>query len=320
MHLKKSILLLLLCSSIYSHAAFVQHDGKWSDSRYIPTLTLTEHYDVGYRNFQDNQWYEALRNFLTILIHFPDSPFQADAIFYSGVCYYFLEEYDLANVQFDRYIRMGTTPKHFESAFEFKFHIAERFANKGTMKHPMGLQIFPKIAFATKGDALKIYDEVIAALPSHELAIKALFGKGNLHMKQGEDKESIDVFQTLARRFPKHTLAADSYLLISEIYLNQSEMEAQDPDVCSLAQINLRKFQSHFPGDERIAQSEENLHIMKGYFAASLFKTGRYYERKKKPKASVIYYREAVNRFPKTEHAQKSEERLKVLEKALAKA
>ncbi|NGX53944.1 MAG: Outer membrane protein assembly factor BamD [Chlamydiae bacterium] len=319
MHLKK-LIVLLLCLSTYSHAAFVQYDGKWSDSRYVPTLTLTEHYDVGYRHFQDHEWYEALRNFLTILIHFPDSPFQADAIFYSGVSYYFLEEYDLANVQFDRYIRTGGTPKHFEQAFEFKFNIAERFANKATMKHPMGLQIFPKIAFATKGDALKVYDEVIAALPSHELAIKALFGKGKLHMKRAEDKESIEVFQTLARRFPKHTLAADSYLLISEVYLKKSEIESQDPDVCSLAQINLRKFQSHFPGDERIAQAEENLHTMKGHFAASLFNTGRYYERKKKPKASAIYYREAMNRFPKTVHAQKSEQRLKALEKVLAKA
>ena len=229
-----------------------------------------------------------------------------------------MEEYDLANRQFDRYLKTGSSLTHLETTFEFKLHIADRYATKCTRKYPMGLPVFPKIVFVNKDDALSLYDEIVAALPSHELAVKALFGKGNLFMRRHEYKECIDVFQALARRFPKHSLAAESYLLISEVYLEKSLLESQNPDICSLAQINLRKFKEHFPGDERSAQAEENLRKMEKLFAGSLYDTGRYYERKKKPKASLIYYQEAIKRFPKTDYAKKCAARMKNLEPAVA--
>lgn len=291
--------------------ALVQVEGKWSDSKYAPTLTLAEHYDLGCKLLLENNWEEALRNFLIITTHFPSSPYYADSVFNSGVCYYHQAAFDLANRQFSKYLNLGGNLKHFEKVFEFKYYIAEYYS-KGSKKHMFGIKQLPRVVPA-KGDALVLYDEVIASLPNKEITVKSLYGKGNLLRAKKQYKESIEAFQTLTRRFPKHSLAADSFLVISEIYLEQSRIESQNPDLLALAQINLNRFQKGFPGDERIAQGETNLTKMKEAFAGSLYDTGRFYEKKKKPLASRIYYNEAIKRYPETAAAVKSRHRLAIL-------
>lgn len=295
----------------FSHkiqAGIVQINGKWSDTKYAPTLSIPEHYDLGNQLLLDNQWEEALKNFLIIAIHFPESPFYADSLYQSGVCYFYLSDFDLANRQFSKYLNLGGNLKHFEKVFEFKYQIAQSYM-QGSKKHLFGFQRFPRMMPA-RGEALSLYDEIIASLPTRDIAAEAMYGKACLLKKRKEYRESIETLQMLTRRFPKHSMAADAFLLISYIYLEQSQVEAQNPDLFSLAQINLNRFEKSFPGDERIAQGENNLIEMKEVFSKSLFDTGRFYERKKKMGASRIYYQEAIKRYPQTKSADKSQSRL----------
>lgn len=287
----------------YSHVS-----GKWSPEAYVPMYSVQEHYDLGYQEMNKQHWDEALRNFMIISYHFPDSPFYPDALFYSGVCYYYKFECDLANKQFNRYLAQTGKLKHFEKVFEYKLEIANTFS-QGSKKHLFGFEKLPKWAPA-KTDAVTIYDEIIAALPGQEIAAQALYNKANLLKAKKEYRESIESLQTLSRRFPKHSLAADSYLRISEIYLEQSRRESQNPDLIALAQVNLQRFTKSFPSDEQVASAKANLLAMQEVYAQSLYDTGRFYERKKKPNASSIYYEDTIRRYPGTQAAAKSEQRL----------
>lgn len=318
--------LLLIVASLFvpfnGFGAYVKVNGKWSPEEYAPTITVQEHYDLGYQLLYKDQWYEALNHFLVIAYHFEESPFFADALFYSGVCYFHLGDYDLSNKQLSKYLLLSGKLKHFEMAFDYKFQIAEHFRN-GRKKHMFGLKKWPKWSPA-KGDAMKIYDEIVAALPGKEIAAQSYYSKGDLLRKRRQFRESIEAFQTITRRFPKHSLAADSYLKIAEVYLDQSRVESQNPDLIALAQVNLQRYRKSFPSDERIEEAKKYSVAMKEVYSRSLYDTGRFYERKKKPNASAIYYRDALQKYPDTESAQKSRDRLKGLglesERALAKA
>lgn len=287
----------------YSHVS-----GKWSPEQYAPTQSMQEHYDQGYQQLYAQEWDEALTHFMVVVYHYPESPFYSDALFYTGVCYYFKSELDLANKQFNKYLALGGKLKHFEKVFEFKLQIAGFYA-QGKKKHMFGIAKLPKWAPA-KSDAVELYDEIIAALPAQDLAATALYKKADLLSTRKEYRESIEALQTLARRFPKHTLAAESYLRISEIYLEQSRRESQNPDLIALAQVNIQRFGKSFPSDERVLQAHDTLIAMQEVYAQSLYDTGRFYERKKKPHASAIYYHDAILRYPETQAAAKCGERL----------
>jgi len=304
--------LLLFIFCIFSHlemcAAITQVNGKWVKVKYAPSLSAPDHYDKGFRLFNENNWEDALTQFTIINLHFQETAFYPDALFYSGVCYYFKGEFDLANKQFDQYLLLSGKLKHFEKVFEFKYHIAEAFRS-GRKKHPFGIAAIPKVAPA-KSNALALYEEINVALPASELAASALMGKGELLRSRRAYKESIEAFQTLTKRFPKHSLAAESFIKLSEVYVEQSREEPQNPDYLSLALLNIQRFQKSFPSEERIALAEANFKLMQEIYAESLYETGRFYEKKRKRGASAIYYRDTLTQYPRTEAAQKSQERL----------
>ena len=166
---------------------------------------------------------------------------------------------------------------------------------------------------SAKDLAVEIYDEVIATLPRHELASEALYRKGKLHYELEDFKASIEAYQTLIRRFPKHTRAPDSYVGIAHVYLKQCEVEFKDPDFLDLARLNVKKFREDFPAEDRLESAQTMLLDMEERYAADLYETGQFFERTKKPKAAALYYHNIKSRYPDTKAAQNSEKRLQKL-------
>jgi outer membrane protein assembly factor BamD (BamD/ComL family) len=167
-----------------------------------------------------------------------------------------------------------------------------------------------------KDEAVKIYDEVINALPNDDLAAKSLFGKGKILLGDDEFTSSIETYQTLIRRFPRHPLAPDAYVEITRVYLIESQEKYPDADYLDLATINIKKFRQDFPTDDRLEIAETLLAQMQEVYAESFYEIAQFYERTKKPHASILYYSKIVKAFPNTKTAELSKKRLKVLRPA----
>jgi outer membrane protein assembly factor BamD (BamD/ComL family) len=293
-------------------AAYLLDKGKLVDREEAATLSVQEHYSAAINAYQKKKWNELVKQAIIVTKNFESSPFAQEALFYLAVGYFHQEEYDLANEKFSAYLKKQTTPKHFEEAIEYKFAIAEKF-QKGAKKHILGWKTMPKWIPARE-EALEIFDEVIMALPHHELGAKALFGKARLLFKDEDYKASIETYQALIRRFPKHELSVQSYLGIGEVYLAQCQNQYPDPDFLDLAEINLRKFRQDFPQNEQITQAEKTFMNMQGIYAANLYETAQFFERTKKPHAAIIYYTKVSVNYPHTEYAVLSQKRLKSLQ------
>lgn len=292
-------------------AAFTLKDGKVVDAEAAPTMPVQDHFNAGAQAMQNDNWAEAARQFRIVSFNFPKSEFYSDALFYQGVAEFYLDELDASNEALTAYLKSKNNPKFFQEAIEYKFHIAEKY-NLGYKRRFFGTKKLPKWA-SGKAHAVQIYDEVIAALPCHDLAAKALYSKGCLQWSEKQYRQGVDAFQMLIKRFPKHELAPESYVAISKIFVEQSSTEFQNPDVLAFAQINLRKFKNDFPREERVAEVESDLLNIKEYFAKGLYDTGQFYERTGKPRAAVIYYQNAIQQFPETEIAKQCLDRLETL-------
>lgn len=315
---KLGYLLVAVCHLIFLSsslsAAIVFQDGKIMDADLQATLPVQDHFRMGMTAFNNQNWEEASKQFRIITTNFPKSSFGIDARYYLGVSEFNLGEFDIANVEFSEYLKVQNNPRFFEQSIEYKFKIAEAMKN-GERKHLFGYKSMPKVMSGQKM-ARETYDEVIASLPCHQIAAKALYSKGHLLWDMHEYRESIECFQLLIRRFPKSELAPESYLAITEVYLEQSEYEFQNPDLLALAQINLRRFKQDFPREERLEIAEQNVAAVKEIYARGLYDTGQFYERKKKPQASVLYYKNAISQFPDTHVAEECKRRLQILQQS----
>ena len=298
--------------STSGEAAYVFKNGQFVNAEESPTLSVEEHYRLGMKAMEAGDWYESCHQFFIVSSHFPASEFYSDSLYFQGVSYYYQEEYDFANDALNAYLKCQNNPKHFEEAIGYKFVIAEKFKG-GARRRFLGTKKLPKWA-PGRSMAGTIYDEVICSLPCHEYAARALFAKGELCREDQEYREAVESLQTLIRRFPKHELTPESYLVINDIYLEQSELEFQNPDLLALAQINLKRFKLDFPRDERVGIAEAKVSMIREVYARGLFETGQFYERTCRPTASIIYYMKAIRQFPETDIAKICRNRLMTLQ------
>ena len=302
-----------MLTSAPTQAAYTIKDGKLIQTHELATMSVQDHYSAALEALEQSHWEDLVLQSNILIKNFPESPFASIAQYYLGVGFYHLGELEMANKQLSLYLKKQSAQKFFEEAIKYKFAIADKFQN-GERKHLLGLESMPKWMPAAE-EAIEIYDEVISALPHHELAVQSLFGKGGILAAQEDYKLSVETYQALIRKFNKHPLACESYIGIGKVYLTECKNEYPDPDFLDLAEINFKKFCGDFPNEPRIIQAENMLIEMREIYADSLYETARFYERTKKPHASAIYYNKILAKYPKTKTANSSEERLAYLEK-----
>ncbi len=261
--------------------------------------------------YKHEQWNDVVAHKDITLKEFPNSPFISDIYYFTGVAYFNSRDYDLANYYFSMFLQKHPTPKYFEDAIVYKFRIAEQF-ELGAKRHIMGSKSLPMWSSAYE-DALSIYDDVIATIPSHDVAAKALFNKARMLAKDEKYKESIDHLRILIKRFPKHLLTPESYLAIAKVYLDEVRKDFVSIDFLDLASINLKQFKSYFPLDSRVEEVAELYKIMQDYYAKDLWWSAVYYDKKNKSKSAIVYYQAIVNKYPQSKYADDAAKRLSII-------
>ncbi|MBM3200962.1 MAG: outer membrane protein assembly factor BamD [Chlamydiae bacterium] len=271
----------------------------------------------GYNNvmkaYQQGNWNVLLNQCKSFSKEYPSSDFIGDISYYEGLAYFHLGDYDLANQKISAYLENYASEKFFEEAFAYKYEIAQKF-EAGEKLHIFGYKRMPKWGFSDE-ETYAIYDEIIKTLPRHELAAKSLYRKGSLLFKGKDYKESVEVFQTLIRRFPKHPLTPDAYVEIAKVYLQQFKTNFADTDLIDLSEINLRNFYQAFPQDRRISEVQDILLSLRNRYAEEIWETADFFKRTKKTRAAVIYYKKLLATFPESEFARQIPDELSKMKK-----
>lgn len=307
---------LIVSTTLFSSSGDVKKQPKKSSLKVEPAMKSKSAYDYYHlilTCYQEQNWKGVLQYAKALLANYEDSPFNAEACYYKGVAFFHLADYDMANVSLGQYLKCETTPKYFEEALEYKYKIGEKFY-EGARKHILGLEKLPKVVPA-KDEALEIFEQIITTLPRHDLTARSLYKKGAVLTDFEDYKPSVEAFQVLIRRFPKHFLAPQAFLGIQKVYLKQAQLEFPDPDVLELAYINIQRFKESFPTDQRIEEAKKMLSLMQDCFAKELFETASFYERTKKYEAALLYHGSVIAQYPESSYATRSQKQMQILSK-----
>lgn len=223
--------------------------------------------------------------------------FAKEALFHLAAAHVQLDQETQALECLDQYL-LQSHPRHFEEALELKLVIAERFA-QGRWKPLFGVPSLPRMVPADE-DALKILDEVLAAIPSHPLAARALLHKGKLLTMAHDTRGATEAFQQVVRKFPRDALAQEAFVQLARMYGELSHTHFHDANLLDLAEINLAKFERAFPGTERLEEAREQLRGMKERYAAGYLETAAFYRRVSRPGAAAFYCACVLRQYPET--------------------
>lgn len=269
-------------------------------------------YDAGIKEFEEGNWEKVIETFTLVRTHFGKDPKADEALYFLGIASLKLGDAEAGEKYLSRYLKKSQQPKYLEEVQYGRLEIAKLY-RKGSRLHLFGWKFMPKW-LSGKTEAVRILDEISLTMPYTDLAAKSFYELGKLLVTLKDYKGASESFTTVAKRFPDSELAIKSYMKISDLYLEQSEKEYQNPDLLQLAEINLVRFKTAYPGDGALAKAEENIEQMKENYSQGLYDTGQFYERKDKPKASAIYYLQSLGKFPTTNAAKLSKGRLILLQ------
>ena len=286
---------LLLFSPMYSYQV-------------TPNQTAYEFFTLANHAFEKSEWIEVIKYSKIIIQKFPNTSFTKDALYYLGVSYFNLKDYDISNKYFTRYLKDDFNPKYFEEIMHYKYSIAHFFKN-GAKKRMFEWKKGPKLATALE-DAIVIFDEIIASMPNHEIAIRSIFAKAELHFDQNDFKDAIGAFESLVEKYEKHELAIESFIQIQKVYLKQTTYRKQDPNVLEFAKLNIEKFKEmHSREEEKTKILEDMLLEMKEKYAQGFLEIAEFYEKSKKSDAAILYYSKILESFSETESAKVAKSR-----------
>jgi TolA-binding protein len=299
----------VVCSPL--SGAYLFKDGQFIDAKNLATESIEAHFQRGLDALKLRKWNDACDQFHIVIASFEEASLAQEARYYLGVALYELGEFDLANDSLNEYLKKNNSPSHLEDVHRYKLSIAQKLA-EGARRHPFGMQSLPRI-MSGEELAVTIFDEVAAALPHHDLAAIALLGRATIQHNQELYLQAVETYQTVIRRFPESAFALKAFLGVTTSYEAALKREPQNVDVLALAEINYKEFCRVFPQAEEVKTVEMSVTKMQEIYSDALYQTGLLYERMSQPKSAVVYYSLAASKFPASEAAQRSRERMKEL-------
>lgn len=301
-------ILAIVCFSTTLHSWVEWRNGGWAFTSENAKYDAEVHFNTACEAFNCGNWAEAAVHFRVITCNYADTDMGPIAAFYLGISEFNMCEYELANNALNCYLKYRKDSTHFFEAIQYKFAIAD-FYKDGGKRRLFSYAHFPKWGTGYTY-AIEIYDQIIFAVPNNELAAKSLYHKADLLAYLGSFREAVDTYQIFLRRFSKHELVPQCYLNILHCYSKMAEIESQNADILAFAQLNLAKFAKLYPRDERLGEAQAMYQQIKEQFAYSYYELGCYYERSGWCRAAAIYYNTCQQRFPDTQVAGYSAERL----------
>ena len=310
------VFLLLVCFFWTADAAYVLRGGKMVNVKHLSNMSSQGHFDKGLQAIENKKWNEATIQFRTVIKSFPNDPLFLDSCYYLALGLYETGHPDLASNYLSEYLDQAGIPKFYQGAWEYKFKIAEKY-RKGARKHFLGREQLPKIISARNG-AIEIYNEIIEALPGHDIAIQSMLAKGELleHIKEYED--AITVYHEIIHKFNDNQLATQSYMNIARLYYEQCQRQSNDFDLLDLSKTNLRRFKVAFSENENISTLENYISEMEEIYAKEFYEVAKFYVKTKKNKSAAIYYHNVIQQFPNTKVAKDCNKQLNGLNKEVA--
>ena len=189
-----------------------------------------------------------------------------------------------------------------------EFEIGVRFLEGERVRY-FGVPTVPMIS-----KAIEIFEAIKKTSPYHEYGEKSQYYIGLAYMKQKDYEKALDAFETLLDEYPQTKFAADASFQTAQILYLMSKKTYETEEAVDRATEKFDEYIGRY--GENITATEQMRTFKKELVekeAAATYKTGRYYEKQRRPESAIIYYKEVLSTAPHTKWTKKAQKRLAMI-------
>jgi outer membrane protein assembly factor BamD len=195
---------------------------------------------------------------------------------------------------------------NYDEILQRQYEICNRFLDGQWFKLWGLIPFFPSM-----DKTAEMYAQIVKSGPQSEVAPKAQISIGTAREKQSKYPEAVKAYERAADvYYDQKEIAAEATYKAGLAYQKLARKAEYDQSTAAKAIATLTDFITLFPDDPRTDEAQEIIDSLKTEQARGSFETARYYEKKDKYRAAVIYYNDSVLKDPNSPHAEEARERI----------
>jgi len=282
-------------------------EGKWTRSRPKDQLELAQ------QAFDKKDYSLALKAARRTIRVWPLSDFAPRAQYLIGRCYEARKYDEKAFQAYQTLVEKYPKVDNYEEIVRRQFEIANRFLAGKWFRLWGYIPFFPSME-----KTVAMYEKLIKNGPYSPVAARAQLNIGaarerqvNFFNKRDPFRDAVKAYEKAADRYnDNREIGAEAVFLAGRAYYKQAQKADYDQSVAGQAIATFGDFAALFPNDPRVPEAQKMATSLKTEQARGAFATARFYEKKKKWNAALIYYNEATLKDPNSSYAADAKKRM----------
>ena len=301
------ILLLSLSNNSYAFWLWTPKDKTFLNPKFAVKDTPKEQYDWAMHFYKLNDFQRAADEFVRLTEAYPDSDYSPEAQYYAGRSYEELGKYYFAFKNYQKTVENYPYTKRMEEIQSRLYTIANIFQDEET---PKLMQLELTI---TLDRAVEVYKKIIENSPFDKNADKALYKMAECYRRMMKYKEAIEAYKKLITDYPESELVPEAKYQLAYTKYEASLDPEYDQESTEAALKEFKEISKTTAVPSIAAEAEKVMSDLRIRKANSALKVAEFYERQKKYRSAVIYYKDVVAKFPDTEAASYANEKIELL-------
>jgi outer membrane protein assembly factor BamD len=292
-------------------------EGKWTRTRAKDQLEVAE------QAFAAKKYGTALKAARRTAKVWPLSDYAPKAQYLVARCYEAKKHEEKAFKEYQRLVEKYPKVENYQEVLLRQFEIANLFLRGRWFKLWGYLPLFPSM-----DRTVKMYESLIRNGPYSPVAPQAQMNIGAAREKQATFFNRVDPFRESVaaylraadRYFDNKPIASEAVFKAGRAYYKQAGKADYDQSVAGQAITTFGDFATLYPNDPRLPEAQKMVSELRTEQARGSFNIARFYEKKKRWTAALIYYNEATLKDPNSSYAADAKKRMEQIRKRLEAA
>ncbi len=265
---------------------------KWINPRYSAKDNPEEQFEWAQNFYKEGNFKRALKEFRKIVQEYPKSSYAPEALFFSGNCFMKLRKYYDAYLEFQKILEKYPGSSRVQDVVKKQVQIANHYFYREDLKI-LGSKI-PR----TYEYPIEIYSQIVKNSPYGKYADYAQFYFAESYRLANKFDEAIEAYETLVNRFPQSEYVPESRykIALSSTVSSSTEVAYTERE----REKAISEFEAYMQKNDqmpRVNIARQEMEKLKKKNAEKILGIARLYEKRRKYKAALMYYKDFYRKY-----------------------
>ncbi|UCD15888.1 MAG: outer membrane protein assembly factor BamD [Candidatus Omnitrophota bacterium] len=283
---------------------------KWKNPKYSALVTPYLQYREAQKYFDTKRYKVALTKFKKLIVNYPDAFEAAESQFFIGRCLQELNQPYQAFLEFKKVLISYPNSQRINEVIERQYRIGEYFLGREP-KRWLGVSMYDFV----EHPAIEIFKTIVDKVPYSEYAPVSQYKLGVLLMDLVRFQESREAFQKVIDDYPDSEWALPSRYQLAVATAKAFPGGGYDSSALEEATRRLDEFIKKHPEAKVVSAATDKLAELRNKEAKKKFDIAKFYEKQKKYKSAVVYYKTVLDEYPDSDYVSEARGKIEELRK-----